>query len=69
MKTLLEDVRITKIILMGIYQEIDGFYVFDPTQRYSGFLTEGGLRRIADVLEDLNWSWDQQINTYFETHK
>ena len=68
MRQLLEDARITKAILKDIYMECDGFYVYGPLH-FVGYLDEWGLRRVAKVLEDLNWSWDQQINDYCDSHK
>ena len=48
-----------------IYQEIDGFYVFG-CQQGGGFLTSYHLRNIANRLDELNESWQQEIDKYFE---
>lgn len=39
-----------------IYQEVDGFYVWDTGD---GFITAGDLRALADELDRLNYDWDE----------
>jgi len=47
------------------YLEVDGFWVFNSTG--DGYWNEFSLRLIADRLEELNKSWNEQINEYFQT--
>lgn len=54
--------KIKKDIICGD----DGFYVYWPTSQ--GYMNEYMLRLVADVLADMNFDWQQQINKYFEEH-
>jgi hypothetical protein len=46
------------------YFEVDGFWVFNSTG--TGYWNEYSLRLIADKLEELNKSWNDQLNEYFK---
>lgn len=45
--------------LAGIYQEVDGFYYYDPPT--SGSYAAHTLREIAAKLDELNKPWSEQI--------
>jgi hypothetical protein len=47
------------------YLEVDGFWVFNPIG--TGYWNECSLRLIADKLEELNKSWNEQLDEYFQT--
>ena len=47
------------------YFEVDGFWVFTPIG--DGYWNEYSLRLIADKLEELNKSWNEQLDEYFQT--
>ena len=47
------------------YFEVDGFWVFNPVG--TGYWNEFSLRLIADRLEELNKSWNEQLDEYFQT--
>ena len=47
------------------YMEVDGFYVFIP-RGHIGFWNEFSLRMIADKLEELNTSHNENIENYFK---
>ena len=49
---------VLKAVESDIYQEIDGFFVFDT---HNGFLTASGLRIIADELDKRNAPREEQI--------
>lgn len=46
-----------------IYKEVDGYYVCFMDS--NGFWESSPLRAIADILDDLNAEWDQQIKEDF----
>lgn len=43
------------------YQEIDGYYVFDPILK-SGYWPSEMLRAIADELDNLNKEWNEEVH-------
>ena len=43
----------------GIYQEVDGFYYYDPPGH--GSYAAHTLREIADKLDEMNKPWSEQI--------
>ena len=45
--------------LAGIYQEVDGFYYYDPPGH--GSYAAHTLRAIADKLDEMNKPWSDQI--------
>lgn len=45
----------------------DGFYYWWPTHGV-GALTSNNLREIADLLDDINEPWEEQIKEYFATN-
>lgn len=45
--------------LAGIYQEVDGFYYYDPPGH--GSYAAHTLREIADKLDEMNKPWSEQI--------
>lgn len=47
------------------YKEIDGFYVFWPTER-AGFYSEEYLGALLFELQQLNAPWKENIRKYFE---
>lgn len=47
------------------YLEVDGFWVFNPIG--TGYWNEYSLRLIANKLEELNKSWNEQLDEYFQT--
>jgi hypothetical protein len=52
------------VVVGEVYQEVDGYYVFNPSTT-RGYMNEYTLIGIAELLEVLNKSWDDEINTYF----
>lgn len=56
------DDELRKEIMKGVYQECDGFYVFEPIR--PGYLSEDILLYIHLVLKELNADWNKQINDY-----
>lgn len=47
---------------VGIYQEVDGFYYYDPYPLGAGSYSAHTLREIADKLDELNKPWSDQID-------
>lgn len=45
--------------LAGIYQDVDGFYYYDPPM--NGSYAAHTLREIAAKLDELNKPWSEQI--------
>lgn len=43
------------------YQEVDGFYVFDPNKTLDGVYNEHLLKFLADTIYELNKDWNQYI--------
>lgn len=52
-----------KIIEDSLYQEIDGFYVFNTE---NGCLYPHQLRIIADELDERNKDWNDRIDKYHQ---
>lgn len=48
----------------GIYRDVDGYFVFDPS-RLRGFLNEHSLLILAGLLRIANSTWDKSIKEYF----
>jgi hypothetical protein len=48
-----------------LIMDIDGYYYFDYTTQANGFWTSHSLRMIADLLDEVNKSHDDNINEYF----
>lgn len=46
------------------YMEVDGYYVYVPILR-GGFWPAYMLRAVADKLDEVNASWDKQVQDYF----
>ena len=46
--------------------EVDGFHVFYPVPKATGFYSEELLRALADKLKELNEPWSKQVNDYFD---
>ena len=47
-------------IFDGIYQDVDGFYYYDPPL-HCGCFQSHTLREIADKLDEMNKVWNEQI--------
>lgn len=47
-----------------LYQEVDGFYVFDPIPNTSWGVN--ALSQILDELDSLNKEWEDQISSNFK---
>jgi len=54
-----------RVYLGKLYQEVDGFYVFNP-KREGGVWSEHTLFEIAGILKTLNKPWNDHINDYFD---
>lgn len=48
------------------YQEVDGFYVYEPPKNSCGFYGEIELEYLLNILKDLNKSHKEEIEDYFE---
>ena len=48
-----------------LIMDVDGYYYFDYTTQENGFWTSHSLRMIADLLDEVNKSHDDNINEYF----
>jgi len=55
-----------RVYLGFVYQEVDGFYVFDP-KREGGVWQAHELREIADILNELNKPWKEHIDNFFKS--
>ena len=54
---------LVKTIKIGeLYQEIDGFYVWDADRSRAGYLPSSILQEIVDKLNALNKEWQDIIN-------
>lgn len=51
-------------VVAVIYQEVDGYYVFDPYEN-TGFWTSHVLKIIANKLDELNKEYNKVISQYF----
>lgn len=51
----------------GIYQEVDGFYYYDPPTS-GGCYAAHTLREIADKLDEMNKPWSEQIGRELENN-
>ena len=56
---------VLKHIFPECYQEVVGYWVWGPLQ-VRGAWTSWDLRVIAELLDEANRKWDQQITEYFE---
>jgi hypothetical protein len=55
-----------RVHIGNVYQEVDGFYVFDP-KREGGVWQAHSLREIADILDNLNKPWEEHIENFFKS--
>lgn len=39
----------------------DGYYYWWPNKKLSGFVSAEYLRELADILDNLNKDWDEQV--------
>lgn len=62
-------VMFNDVLLGTIYQEVDGFYVFNPSKDRGGYWTENYLLGIADVLTRMNKPWNDYINEAFNNEE
>ncbi len=56
--------RILEVARKDFYQEVDGFWVWDPGHR--GYWEAYALRIVADEMDRLNAPWAAEINRYFD---
>lgn len=49
------------LMLGWMYQEVDGYYVWQENPELSGFQVAWILRFLADMLDELNEPWDSII--------
>ena len=54
------------VYLGDIIAKEDGYYDFWPDLK-GGYWSAYVLRAIADLLDDMNASWDKEINDYFNS--
>ena len=47
-------------ILGEIYKEVDGYYVYQP-DKANGCWESYAMRTIADMLDEMNKEWDEQV--------
>jgi hypothetical protein len=52
--------RIKEKIREDIYCEVDGYYVYGGG-RSGGYINSHQLRMIADILDEINATWDAQV--------
>jgi hypothetical protein len=45
----------------SLYQEIDGYYVWNPTWRGGGYIPSHVLLSIGNYLEHINKEWDEKV--------
>lgn len=55
-----------KIIIGYSYKESDGFYVFIFDENIKSFFESYILREMSDILDYLNYEWNNKINEYFK---
>lgn len=48
--------------------EVDGYYVWYPTEFKGGAISSYILKMIADKLDAMNKDWDEQIKEYFKNN-
>lgn len=60
------DVDFNDITLGELYQECNGYYVFESAKGKEGYWTAWILHEIADHLDFLNCEWDRQILQYLD---
>ena len=58
-------VTYNKVDVGELYQEIDGYYVWDPAD-LQGYLSAWFLRDIANKLDDLNRDWNEELVSAIE---
>lgn len=63
------EISFNDIILGDAIRDVDGYFYFIFEQPVNGTWQAWTLRAIADVLDELNKAWDDQINAYFEAEK
>ena len=49
-----------------IYKEVDGYFYFQPNNKLTGCVPAHILREVADKMDELNKSWNEQIDDYFD---
>lgn len=47
-------------------REVDGFFVFYPPYEAGGGFSSHHLKQIADLLDTVNFPYEEQINEYFD---
>lgn len=50
-----------------LYKEVDGYYHWSPPLQFSGCWNAANLRKIADILDDLNRDWDKEVEEGLKT--
>lgn len=58
------DSRMRQFVEKHIYQEVDGFYVFSPSD-CQGSLDEYSLSCIIEILREKNKPWEKEIEDFF----
>lgn len=51
--------------LGNLIRDVDGYFYYDPILE-RGTWASWSLKAIADMLDNLNKDWDEQINKYFK---
>lgn len=62
-------IKFGDIVLGWARPEVDGYYYWWDNRELMGCTAAWTLRAIADILDEINKPWDDQINEYFETEK
>jgi hypothetical protein len=55
--------------LIGYFiMDVDGYYYFDYVTTPNGLWTSYSLRMVADLLEEMNKPYDDNVKEYFKTN-
>lgn len=58
--------RHTDVVLGEFYQEVDGYYVWQPENYQGGCYSQEFLESLVKELQRLNAPWDAQVKAYFD---
>jgi hypothetical protein len=56
--------RVLKYAFPDFYREVDGFWVYGPTET-KGFLSAADLTMLAKLLTEANRAWENELIEFF----
>lgn len=63
------EIMFKDIVLGEAIRDVDGYFYFIFKKPMDGTWSPWVLRAIADMLDEMNKPWDDQINEYFKAEK